>query len=77
MANPAEIGKLHELIDEHVKMGDIEPGGLFLLSLSEILTKHLYVRIKSPADAARLASDPIPNRHAAIHGQRASPKWRG
>lgn len=49
------------------------PAGVLLihvapLHLFEILDEHTYERVKTQEDVDRLSRDPIPNRHAAIHG---------
>jgi hypothetical protein len=50
-------------------MSEIEPRGYFGLALFTRLTEHLYVHIgDSKTKLARMALDPVPNRHAAIHG---------
>ena len=36
--------------------------------LFETLDKHLYEKIRTQEDVGKFAADPIPNRHAAIHG---------
>ena len=46
----------------------IEPRGYYGLILFRRLTEHLYEHVKSEADRKRFAQDPIPNRHAAVHG---------
>jgi hypothetical protein len=38
------------------------------LSLFHKLDQHIYERVKSPEQVARCAEDPVPNRHAALHG---------
>ncbi|WP_050387313.1 hypothetical protein [Bradyrhizobium pachyrhizi] len=43
------------------------PRGYFALGLYQRLTEHLYIKVDD-TNRARLESDPVPNRHAAIHG---------
>ena len=46
----------------------IAPGGLHCLNLFRRLKEHLYASITNEADRERFADDPVPNRHAAMHG---------
>jgi hypothetical protein len=46
----------------------IDPPGFYGFSLFRRLTAHLYERIRNGDDRARFAKDPVPNRHAAVHG---------
>ena len=48
--------------------GEIEPRGYYGLILFRHLTEHLYEPVKTEADRQRFAQDPVPNRHAAVHG---------
>jgi hypothetical protein len=38
------------------------------LNLFRRLTKHLYENVRTEPDRQRFAQDPVPNRHAAVHG---------
>lgn len=38
------------------------------LDLFEILDEHVYKKVGTQEDVERLAANPIPNRHAAVHG---------
>ena len=80
MSGDALIKKLVD--DRHI--GDFTPGGLYILPLFRHLTKSLkseedsseyngpiyglFGQVKTDDDRERLEQDPIPNRHAAIHG---------
>ncbi len=59
--------RLRELAGE-LYADQIEPGGFRGMALYQCLDDHLYSQLKTAEalEAARL--DPIPNRHAAIHG---------
>lgn len=46
----------------------IEPGGAAGLRLYKKLIKHLYGQVKTPEALAICDADPVPNRHAAVHG---------
>lgn len=62
--------KVEKVIGEpalSLSIGDTDPPGYYALSLYERLTEHLYVRVDA-TNRAQLESDPVPNRHAAIHG---------
>jgi hypothetical protein len=50
-----------------LSLGDTEPPGLYALGLYKRLTEHLYRRVDA-TNRAQFESDPVPNRHAAIHG---------
>ncbi|NIY78911.1 hypothetical protein HCZ23_05460 [Celeribacter sp. HF31] len=43
-------------------------GPVALFDLFKTLNEHMYEHVNSPDDIGRFLSDPIPNRHAAIHG---------
>lgn len=52
---------------------DNAPAGVMLdhvapFDLYRKLNKHLYEKVNTESDVERLNADPIPNRHAAIHG---------
>lgn len=49
------------------------PAGIFLnhvapITFFDILQRHLYEKVSTAADLDRFKADPIPNRHAAVHG---------
>jgi hypothetical protein len=46
----------------------LELGGFSVFSLMETLIDRLYSEAKDPAQIELLRSDPIPNRHACLHG---------
>lgn len=48
--------------------GEIEPGGVYGMRLFRRLTNHLYSQTKTHDSLAAIAADPVPNRHAALHG---------
>lgn len=50
-----------------LSISDTNPPGYYALGLYKRFTKHLYVKVDS-TNLAQFAADPIPNRHAAIHG---------
>jgi hypothetical protein len=47
------------------ELGKNSVGGLRLYKKFE---KHLYAHVKTPAEIARARVDPVPNRHACLHG---------
>lgn len=63
----ASVKRLQKLAGEMLP-GDIAPGGAAGLRLYKKLIKHLYENVKTPDALAACAADPVPNRHAAIHG---------
>ena len=46
----------------------VEPGGFLALNLFRRLSEHLYVDIWDEDSKRRFEEDPVPNRHAAVHG---------
>lgn len=44
------------------------PRGLYNLNLYRRLSNHLYAHVTTDEDRIRFARDPVPNRHAAVHG---------
>ena len=46
----------------------MEPGGFLGLNLFDRLSNHVYEAASDEEARQRLARDPIPNRHAAVHG---------
>lgn len=51
----------------HLSIRDTEPPGFYAVGLFKRLTDHLYMKIDSE-NLSKFESDPVPNRHAAIHG---------
>jgi hypothetical protein len=47
--------------------GETNPPGFYALGLFKRLTEHLYLKVDEK-NRTKLESDPVPNRHAAIHG---------
>lgn len=46
----------------------VEPGGFLALNLFRRLSAHLYEDVWDEDSRRRFAEDPVPNRHAAVHG---------
>lgn len=63
----SSVKRLQELAGE-MSLGDVSPGGAAGLRLYKKLIKHLYEQVKTPDALAACAADPVPNRHAVIHG---------
>jgi hypothetical protein len=59
--------KLRELAG-NLTLREIEPQGFYGTYLFRRLIKHLYEHVEDEADRKRFAQDPVPNRHAALHG---------
>ena len=74
---------VEKLVGEDRSLGDFMRGGLYELDIFGVLTKHikhgdesesgefiygLFQKVGSEEDRERLTQDPIPNRHAALHG---------
>lgn len=47
---------------------DLVPAGPGGLALGKRLVKHLYEKVETPDALAAFQVDPVPNRHAALHG---------
>jgi hypothetical protein len=59
--------KLQEAIS-HLCPSDIARDGISGMSLYRKLIGHLYVSLPTPERVAAMAAEPVPNRHAAVHG---------
>ena len=46
----------------------VEPDGFLGLNLFHRLSEHLYEHVDDEGRRRRFAGDPVPNRHAAVHG---------
>jgi hypothetical protein len=66
--NISPVAALQQAAGE-LGLSEIEPGGFLSLEFFTRLTDHLYVRVEDSATVSRMKGDPIPNRHAAIHGR--------
>lgn len=64
------ITSQHELrkVAGGLRMPPEEIGGFLRLNLFERLSNHLYADAYDEEARQRLARDPVPNRHAAVHG---------
>ena len=58
---------LRELADQ-LPISAVEPGGFLGLNLFRRLSEHLYEHVGDEDSRRRFAQDPVPNRHAAVHG---------
>jgi hypothetical protein len=54
-------------IGEVLVLGEL-PFGYFGFKLFTRLNEHLYLSIWDEAQRERIKADPVPNRHAAVHG---------
>lgn len=62
--------KIEKVIGEpgmELTISETNPPGYYALGLYERLTDHIYVNVND-LNRLKLKSDPVPNRHAAIHG---------
>jgi hypothetical protein len=59
-----------QLIDAVSSLPGVEVTNSFVagLRLYKKLARHLYIRVVSPDALASVRADPVPNRHAALHG---------
>ncbi|MGO9134378.1 MAG: hypothetical protein ACLP8A_10075 [Methylovirgula sp.] len=61
----------HHLIQsagEKLSLSDMDPHLFNAFRLFEFFSEHIYTQVKSLEDQKRFAADPVPNRHAALHG---------
>ena len=58
---------LHELT-ARLPIPAVEPSGFLALNLYRRISEHLYEHVDDENSRQRLANDPAPNRHAAVHG---------
>lgn len=59
--------RLRELAGK-LPLFSVDPPGLYNLNLYRRLSNHLYANVTTDEDRRRVARDPVPNRHAAVHG---------
>ena len=66
----ARIASQHELqkLAEALPVTSVDPGGFFALKLYQRLAKHMYEHVDDEDARQRFARDPVPNRHAVVHG---------
>jgi hypothetical protein len=70
-ANKPGNMKMAQVLEEksdHLSLVEFEPGGYFSLILVQRLTEHLYEQINTEEQRQKFENDPVPNRHAVIHG---------
>jgi hypothetical protein len=67
MDKMASQQKLQEAIGELYPC-ELAKDGLSGMRLYEKLLDHLYVSMQTPERVAAVAAEPVPNRHAAVHG---------
>lgn len=53
---------------ENLGFSNLFRSGVFSLRIYAKFTSHLYARVKTPEELAAAELDPVPNRHAALHG---------
>ena len=58
---------LRELAEE-LPLSSAGTRGFYAMSLYNHLFDHLYEPVGNPETRARFSQDPVPNRHAAVHG---------
>ena len=58
---------LRELVSE-LPISSLEPRGFFGLTLYKRLSEHLYEHVRDAEARDLFARDPVPNRHAVVHG---------
>ncbi len=55
--------------EERLALSDLQAeGGGPVFAQFGRMSRHLYDHVRTPEDVLRVAADPVPNRHAAIHG---------
>ena len=76
LARAGRLGKIAILDDirdkverQEIGLSALAPsGGGPVLAQFQRMTDHLYEKVLTPEKVADLANDPVPNRHAALHG---------
>jgi hypothetical protein len=63
-----KIQDILQKVAGELSLDDIEPSGYLGMTLFIRLTKHLYTQVHTEEDLKRMEADPVPNRHAAVHG---------
>lgn len=65
----ASLKEVRKAAGEQLGLSDLEPmGGGPVIAQFARMSGHLYEEAKTPELVAKLAGDPVPNRHAAVHG---------
>jgi len=70
MDKMASQPKLQAAISD-LSLPDLAYDGILGMRLYEKLVDHMYVSIPTPEMLASVAADPVPNRHATVHGYAA------
>lgn len=60
--------KLFRELTGKLPFGSVDPVGFYSFQLFRRMSEHLYEHISSENDRKRFELDPVPNRHAAVHG---------
>lgn len=65
-----QITSQHELrkLAEELTLDDTEPRGYFGFMLFKCLTEHLYDYVENNIKREKISNNPVPNRHAVVHG---------
>lgn len=59
---------LIESAGHKLSLSDFDSKGFSAVRLVEFLSEHMFEHVNTPQDQARFAADPVPNRHAVVHG---------
>lgn len=62
------LGALREFAGD-LDLDEINPGGFRGVTLFKRFDEHLYAPVNTEEEVGRARLDPVPNRHAAIHGR--------
>lgn len=63
-----KMAKLLVEKSDDLSVVQLEPSGYHSLILVQRLTEHLYGQVDTRERREKFEDDPVPNRHAAIHG---------
>lgn len=67
LSHQASLRDLRKAVDT-LGMENFTRAGVVSPKLYRMFAQHLYSNVKSPERLAEIAADPVPNRHATLHG---------
>ncbi|MNH83266.1 hypothetical protein D3C73_356610 [compost metagenome] len=56
------------IASDQLGLSNLHRSGFLSLRLYDTFTRHMYARAKTEEERARILADPVPNRHASLHG---------
>lgn len=67
VTSQASLRELRQSVDA-LGVANLTRTGVVSFKLYRMFADHLYSQVKTPERLAEVAADPVPNRHAALHG---------